>query len=417
MPSPMDVPADAPVDAAALPPRPVEPPPGCPFEPPVDLARLRTEAPVSRIALADGNRAWLITRYADIRAVLGDHARFSSDPSRPGFPRSGMAGDATAEGRAFIRTDPPEHTRLRRMVTREFMVKRVDALRPRIQELTDELCDAMAGTERSAHPVDLVRALALPLPSRVIGLLLGVPEEDHPLFQNLTATLLSRTATDRERGTARRELVAYLDSLVTAKEKAPADDILGRLITERQADGKPTHRELIGCAGLLLVAGHETTANMIGLGALTLMRDGAAAERLRQDPALLPGAVEELLRFHSIIRSGPRRAVLEDVEIGGRLLRAGEGVVCALASANRDPETFEDPGTFDVSRARAQRHVAFGYGIHQCLGQALARAELQIVLGTLLRRFPTMRPAVPLDEIPFRTDMAIYGCHTLPVTW
>ncbi|MFI7102909.1 cytochrome P450 [Streptomyces sp. NPDC050161] len=405
------------MDVTALPPLPVEPPPGCPLDPPTGLARLRTEAPVSRISLADGNWAWLLTRYADIRTVLGDHARFSSDPFKPGFPRSGIEGAPTQEGRAFIRMDPPGHTRLRRMVTREFMVKRIDALRPRIQELTDELCDAMAATERSAHPVDLVRALALPLPSLVIGLLLGVPDEDHPLFQNLTATLLSRTATEQELGAARRDLVAYLDSLVTAKEKAPADDIIGRLIVEQQADGKLTHRELIGFAGILLVAGHETTANMIGLSALTLMRDPATAERLRRDPALLPGAVEELLRFHSIVRSGPRRAVLEDVEIGGRLLRAGEGVVCALPSANRDPETFGDPDTLDVSRAHAQRHVAFGYGIHQCLGQALARAELQVVIGTLLRRFPTMRPAVPLDAIPFRTDMAIYGCHTLPVTW
>ncbi|MEU9499647.1 cytochrome P450 [Streptomyces sp. NPDC048196] len=398
-------------------PLPVEPPRGCPFDSPAEFGVLRATRPISKVGLPDGSWAWLVTRYADIRAVLGD-LRFSSDTTVHGYPRSGMTGGGSTQNRGFIRRDPPEHTRLRRMVTREFMVKRVEALRPEIQRLTDELCDAMERAEgREEGGVDLVEALALPVPSLVISLLLGVPYDDHGIFQRLTGTLLSRTVTDDAREAARTELRDYLDRLVTAKEADPGDDILGRLIVEQQRTGEISHDEAAAFAALLLIAGHETTANMIGLSALTLMRDPETAERLRQDPGLMRGAVEELLRFHSIIRNGPRRVATEDVEIDGHLIRAGEGVVVAVPSGNRDETVFPEPGRLDIARPNAQHHVAFGYGIHQCLGQALARVELQVVLGTLLRRFPTMRPAIPVEEIPFRTDMSIYGCHALPVTW
>ncbi|MDC7335949.1 cytochrome P450 [Streptomyces lydicus] len=411
-------------------PLPVEPPSGCPFDPPAAFAALRTTQPISKISLPDGSWAWLVTRYADIRTILGD-TRFSSDTTVHGYPLSGMTGGPSTRNRGFIRMDPPEHTRLRRMVTREFMVKRVEALRPEIQRITEELCDAMERAEgRTQGGVDLVQALALPVPSLVISLLLGVPYEDHDLFQGLTGTLLSRTVPDDEREAARAELRDYLDRLVTAKEADPGDDILGRLIVEQQRTGELTLPQALNSvraegtpidvaafAALLLIAGHETTANMISLSALTLMRDPATAEKLRQEPALIRGAVEELLRFHSIIRNGPRRAATADVEVDGHLIRAGEGVVVAVPSGNRDESVFADADRLDVCRPNAQHHVAFGYGIHQCLGQALARVELQVVLGTLLRRFPAMRPAVPVEEIPFRTDMSIYGCHALPVTW
>ncbi|GAA0458856.1 cytochrome P450 [Streptomyces olivaceiscleroticus] len=398
-------------------PLPVEPPTGCPFDPPAEFGRMRIEEPIKKISLPDGTWAWLVTRYADIRAILGD-TRFSSDTTSPGYPLSGMTGGANQQNRGFIRMDPPEHTRLRRMVTREFMVKKVEALRPEIQRITDELCDAMQSAKlNGAESVDLVEALALPVPSLVISLLLGVPYEDHALFQGLTGKLLSRTIAKEEADAARNELRDYLDRLVTAKEANPGDDILSRLIVEQQHAGEITHDDVIGFAALLLVAGHETTANMIGLTALSMMGEPKTAQQLREDPSLIRGAVEELLRFHSIIRNGPRRAATADIEIGGQLIRAGEGVVVAVPSANRDPEIFENPDALDVCRPNAQHHVAFGYGIHQCLGQALARVELQVVLATLLRRFPTMRPAVPIETIPFRTDMAIYGCHELPVTW
>ncbi|MEU5060104.1 MULTISPECIES: cytochrome P450 [unclassified Streptomyces] len=367
--------------------------------------------------MPDGSWAWLLTRYADIRSALSD-PRFSSDVNALGFPRSGMV--TAGEGSSLIRTDPPEHGRRRRMLTRPFTVKSVSALRPRIQQITDQLCDEMEEQKRKDGPdgaVDLVRSLALPLPSLVISLLLGVPYEDRDLFQSITATVLSRVNTEEERTAARKELRAYLSHLVADKEGNPGDDILSELVHERMRDGQLTREEVTGTATLLLIAGHETTANMIGLGALTLIRNPRAADQLREDPSLTPGAVEELLRFHSITRSGPRRAAIANVEVGGQLIKAGEGIVCAVASANRDPESFPDADAFDVRRRNAQHHIAFGYGVHQCLGQSLARAELEISLNTLLARFPELRLAVDFSEVPFRSDMLVYGCHALPVTW
>ncbi|APU15518.1 cytochrome P450 [Actinoalloteichus fjordicus] len=404
--------------ASAVPPLPVAPPPGCPFELPAGLDALHAEAPLSRVSLDDGSEAWLVTGHAEARAVLGDHRRFSSVPATPGFPTSGMVGGSTTDTNivslGFIRMDPPEHTRLRRMLTGEFMVRRVEALRPRIEELAEGLCDAM---ERAGRPVDLVSAMALPLPSSVIGLLLGIPEEDHPRFRDITARMNSRECSPAELAGVLNELAAYLDELVTAKEHDPGEDLLSRLVVEQVRSGELSRHELLAIAAVLLIGGFETTANMIGLSALTLMRDPETAERLRQDPALIRGAVEELLRLHSIIRNGPRRAVTEDVEIGGRRLRAGEGVIIAIPAVNRDPREFGNPDVLDIGRPNAARHVAFGFGVHQCVGQTLARVELQIAVATLLRRFPTMRPAVPLEQLPFRVDMTIYGLHALPVTW
>lgn len=400
-----------------LAPLPAEPPPGCPFSPPREYTKLRIEHPVSRVSLPDGSWAWLLTRYADIRGALSD-PRFSSDVNAPGFPRSGMV--TAGEGSSLIRTDPPEHSRRRRMLTHSFTVKSVSALRARIQQITDHLCDEMEEQKRKDGPdgsVDLVRFLALPLPSLVISLLLGVPYEDRDLFQSITATVLSRVNTEDERATARKELRAYLGHLVASKEADPGDDILSELVHERMREGQLTREEVTGTATLLLIAGHETTANMIGLGALTLIRNPHAADELRKDPSLMPGAVEELLRFHSITRSGPRRAAIADVEVGGQLIKAGEGIVCAVASANRDPDHFPDGDTFDIRRRNAQHHIAFGYGVHQCLGQSLARAELEISLNTLLARFPELRLAVEFADVPFRSDMLVYGCHALPVTW
>ncbi|MBT2382080.1 cytochrome P450 [Streptomyces sp. ISL-11] len=394
---------------------PTTPPTGCPFDPPEGLVRLRREEPISRTALPDGSWAWLVTRHQDARAVLGD-LRFSSDTTRPGYPLSGMTGGTpTAADRGFIRMDPPEHSRLRRMIMREFTVKRVEELRPDLQRITDELCDAM---ERSPErPVDLVRALALPMPSRVICVLLGVPGADHDLFQGFTSRLFSREVPEDVKAATREEFNAYLEELTAAKAADPGDDILSRLITGHEAAGELARKDVATFGVLLLIAGHDTTANMIGLSALSLMDDPELSGTLRRDPSLLPGAVEELLRFHSIIRNGPRRVALEDVEVGGQVIRAREGVIVSVPAANRDEDVFEDPDRFDIRRPGGRHHLAFGWGVHQCIGQALARAELEIVVATLLRRFPRLRPAVPLEDLRFRTDQAIYGCHSLPVTW
>ncbi|GLY86615.1 cytochrome P450 [Actinoallomurus iriomotensis] len=384
----------------------------CPFDPPPELGRIRAEDPVTRVRLWDGSQPWLITGYDDQRAVLRDR-RFSADVRRPGYPHVTAGSRARRRrSRTFISMDEPEHGRYRRMLTSTFMIKRVEALRPRIQGIVDELIDTMlAGTP----PVDLVSAFALPVPSLVICELLGVPYADHDFFQRCSRAMVSSRSTPEEAVTAGDELKEYLIRLLGRKADEPADDLLSRLVVE-QAETM-TRSELADMGMLLLVAGHETTANMIALGTLTLLQHPDQLAELRDgDPVLIKSAVEELLRYLNIVHSGRRRVATEDVEVGGRLIRAGEGVIVATDAGNRDEKAFPDPDVLDLHR-EARHHVAFGYGVHQCLGQPLARVELQVVYGTLYRRVPTLRLAVPLEEIRFKHDMLVYGVHELPVSW
>ena len=386
----------------------------CPFDPPEELGELRRHEPVTRVRLWDGSTPWLVTRHDDVRAVLGD-PRFSADASRPGYPAT-SAGVAARRRSvpSFIAMDDPEHARYRRMLIGEFTARRTEALRCDIATLVDELLDAMAAT--SETPVDLVDAFALPLPSLVICRMLGVPYADHDHFQRLSRTMIStRTGVD-EQTAAAEELRDYLAGLVARRETDPAPDLLGRLARQVRA-GELTREDAGGMAMLLLVAGHETTANMISLGTLTLLRAPEQAARVRDgDAAVARRAVEELLRLLTVVHLGRRRVARSDVELRGTRIRAGEGVIAAGEAANRDPEAFPAPDDLDVERS-ATRHVAFGFGIHQCLGQHLARVELQVAYPALLRRFPGLRVAGGLDELSFRDEMAVYGLHALPVTW
>jgi hypothetical protein len=388
----------------------------CPFDPPPELARLREDEPISRVRIWDGSTPWLITRYDDQRAVLAD-PRFSADSRKPGYPAVSAAVLARREStRPFIAMDNPEHDVHRRMLTRDFMIKRVEAMRPRIQTIVDGLIDEMLA---SPKPVDLVQAFALPVPSMVICELLGVPYSDRAFFHKHSRTIISRAATVEESLASSEALRGYLSDLIEAKDKELGDDLLSRLIVSQLRPGNLTHSGIADMALLLLVAGHETTANMIGLGTLTLLENPTQLAELRatEDPKLIANAVEELLRYLNIVHSGRRRVAMEDVEVGGQLIKAGEGVVLANDSANRDAEAFPgNPDDLDIHRD-ARHHVAFGYGIHQCLGQPLARVELQVVYSTLYRRIPDLRLAVPLEEISFKHDMIVYGVHALPVTW
>jgi cytochrome P450 len=369
----------------------------CPFDPPPELTRIRDECPVSRVRLWDGSRPWLVTGYDDQRAVLADH-RFSADVRRPGYPHVTEASQARRRrSRTFISMDEPEHGTYRKMLTSTFMIKKVEALRPRIQRIVDDLIDAMlAGTP----PADLVADFALPVPSLVICELLGVPYADHGFFQRCSRILVSTRSTPQDAVAAADELKDYLSRLLDRKGAEPADDLLSRLVAEQS--GTLSRSQIADMAMLLLVAGHETTANMIALGTLTLLQHPDQLTELREtgDPKLVASAVEELLRYLNIVHSGRRRVAKEDVEVGGRLIHAGEGVIVATDAGNRDANAFPDPDVLDIHR-RARHHVAFGYGVHQCLGQPLARVELQVVYGTLYRRVPSLRLAVPLDEIRF----------------
>ncbi|HEY3501764.1 MAG TPA: cytochrome P450 [Actinocatenispora sp.] len=394
---------------------------GCPFDPPPDLAALAAEAPLTRVRLWDGSTPWLVTRYAEQRALLAD-PRVSADVTRPGYPlpaqpRQESSPDDEPKRRpslSFILMDDPEHARQRRMVTSAFAVKRIAALRPAVQSIVDDLLDEMLAGPR---PVDLVEAFALPVPSLVICQLLGVPYAEHDFFQANSRTIIRRTATAAERTAAMGALTGYLDELMATKLAEPADDLLSQL-AERVRAGELTRRYAAEMGVLLLIAGHETTANMIALGTLALLEHPEQLAILRDsdDPAVVASAVEELLRYLHITHNGRRRVALTDIEIGGVTIRAGDGIIAANDIGNRDPAAFEDPDRLDVRRD-ARHHVAFGFGIHQCLGQPLARLELDVVYGTLYRRVPTLALATTLDEIPFKHDGSVYGVYELPVTW
>ncbi|WP_406196368.1 cytochrome P450 [Kitasatospora sp. NBC_01560] len=383
---------------------------GCPFGPPPAYSEAAATGPVTRAELPDGDLCWLVTGFAEVRTVLSDR-RFSADIRHPTFPllvagARGLIGDNPD----FLRLDDPEHARQRRMITGEFLVKRVEAMRPEIQRIVDEELDRMTAGRTTA---DLVTDFALPVPSLVICLLLGVPYEDHDRFQSLSRTMLSRESTVEQLREAQEGVRDYLRDLTTRKRAQPEDDVLSRLAARDDL----TPDDVAGTAVLLLIAGHETTANMIALSTALLLEHPEQIPGLA-DPATLPGAVEELLRLLTIVHTGLPRVALEDVELGGVTVRAGEGVMAMLSTANRDETVFGGAGhratdELDLDRD-ARRHLAFGFGVHQCLGQPLARAELQIALETLFRRLPGLRLS---GEREFRTDSFIYGMRSLPVSW
>ncbi|PJN25452.1 cytochrome P450 [Kitasatospora sp. CB02891] len=381
----------------------------CPFAPPPAYEQARHDEPISRVGLYDGASCWLITRHEDVRAVLADN-RFSSDPENPGFPFLTEASRQLLTVKpTFIRLDDPEHGRLRRMLTGDFTMRRTASLRPEIQRITDELIDRMID---GRHQADLVNEFALPLPSLVICLLLGVPYQDHDFFQECSRTLLHRGSTTEEVVDANTRLTEYIDALTASKRDNPDDGILSRLVARGELE-----IEDIGAMGrLLLIAGHETTANMTALSILALLRNPEQLAHLRAHPEATPAAVEELLRYLSIVQNGLVRVAVEDAEIGGTTIRAGEGVILQVNTANWDDGRYPGADTLDLTRD-TRHHLAFGFGVHQCLGQPLARLELEIALETLLRRLPELRLAVPFEDVPFRSDMLIYGVHELQVAW
>jgi cytochrome P450 len=363
----------------------------------------------------DGSTPWLITGYSNHRALLAD-SRISADSLHPGHPHraAGMREGHRKHGRPFIRMDDPEHARLRRTVTAPFSVRRVEAMRPAIQKMVDGLIDGLLA---GPNPVDLVEAFALVLPSLVICELLGVPYDEHGFFQENSTALVSREAGPQQVAEADRRLLDYMDGLIGEKLANPGDDLMSE-VAGRITAGELSRDEATRVGQLLLLAGHDTTANMIALGTLTLLQhpDQLAIVRDTDDPAVIASAVEELLRYLTIVHIGHPRAALEDIEIDGQLIRAGDGILLPAETANRDSSVFADPDHFDVNRD-AHGHVAFAFGPHQCLGQNLARVELQVVYSTLYRRIPTLRLATALDQIPFKHDALVYGVYELPVAW
>jgi cytochrome P450 len=371
-----------------------------PFDPPVAL---HGAPPIGRLQFADGSLGWLVTNHAAARFVLTD-PRFSS---RLDLIRSPIRVSApTTMPGAFLFMDPPDHTRYRKLLTGQFTLRRMRELEPAISAIADDRLAAMAA---AGPPADLVRLFALPLASLVICSLLGVPYEAHDRFERASHTMVDPTLSEVERETAGGELWMLLAELVAEKRRSPGDDLLSGLLDL-------TDEEVIGIGVMLLFAGHETTTNMLGLGTFALLRHPDQLDRLRAEPALVDGAVEELLRHLSIVQYEVVRAALEDVEVAGQLVPKGESVLVSIPIANRDPDRFTDPNTFDITRVTSG-HLAFGHGVHQCLGQQLARIELRIGFSALLSRFPGLRLAVAPEEVPLRTGRGIYGVDALPVAW
>jgi cytochrome P450 len=387
----------------------------CPFVPPSEYREFQAQDGPVKVRMWDGRDAWLFTRYDDVRAVLGDN-RFSGDPSVSGFPSLSEARNAVLELEpAFIRMDPPQHGHFRRMLTKEFMVKKIAAMRPMIDATFNRLLDELIA---KGPPANLADDLFLPFTSEVIAGLLDVPREDHGFFQEQSRLkVLLDVGPDVPKAASAR-ILAYLDALITEREKdaETRDDLLSRLIVEQVRTGHLTHRELVVMSELLLMAGHETTANQMALGVHSFLTHPDQLARLRAEPGLLRNAVEEMLRFHTIVHYNAFRVAREDVEVAGQRVRRGEGVIALIAGANHDASVFPEPGTFDITR-KADHHVAFSFGVHQCLGQPLARAELQIVFGTLFERLRDLRFAVPADDIRTKGDHFVRGLQALPVTW
>ncbi len=388
----------------------------CPFDPAPEYGRLREEEPIARVRMPTGELVWLVTSYDYARQILTD-ARVSSDRATPGFPILTVFPSREVQTRVLERSligmDPPDHTVQRRMLIAEFTVKRLATLRPRITEIVGNcIDDLLAGP----NPADLVESLALPIPTHVVCDLMDVPYEDRDIFQYRTKILVNRATPGPEKAAAAGELKAYVGELVARADADPGDNLLGRLAIKYREAGF-NHDQLVRMMMLLLTGGHETTANMIALSTVALLRNPDQLAVIREDPALTRRAVEELLRYFSVAAEITcYRAALADIEIGGVHIRQGDGIVVLGSAANRDGAAFEDPDRLEIRRS-ARHHLAFGYGLHQCLGQNLARLELEIAINTLFERIPGLRLGVPFEELPFKHDSGIYGLYELPVTW
>ena len=403
--------------APEIPQMPLDRDPGRPFDPSPALYRMREAGPLALVMPNSPEPAWLVTRYDDQRALLSD-PRLSSDQRLPGFPVA-VEGIKQSQGGGTTRTifgmDNPRHDVLRRMFARDFIVRKVNQLRPLIQQHVDDLIDAMLAGPK---PANFVTSFALALPTLVISDIFGVPYTDQEMFQAVTEKIVDPSLTRAEIAAGVGELAKYVGGLLDAKLREPQDDMVSRLAAYVAA-GEMTREEAIGGGMVLIPAGHETTANMIAMSTILLLENPGQLDEIRpgDNPELTANAVEELLRYAHVPHYGRRRVALEDIAIAGRVIHRGDGVILAGNIADREPGIFAgDPDTFDIHRD-ARHHLAFGYGIHQCLGQPLARAELQIVLATLFRRIPTLRIAVPVDQISFHPSLFIYGVDDLPVTW
>ena len=384
------------------------------------FAAVRELGPVHAVTLADGHDAYLVVGYDEARIALNE-SRLSKDmhaalATGEGVVAEGLPGPSFA--RHMLSVDPPDHTRLRRLVSSAFTPRRVEQLRPRVHAIVDELLDAIAAAGPDAT-IDLVTAFAFPLPFTVICELLGVPEHDRAALGSGFTAMLVPYSTPDEYARAKQAsdaVVAMLEALVAAKQRDPGDDVVSALISARDGAERLNTQELLSTIFQLMVAGHDTTASLIGNSVVALLDNPAQLAALRSEPDKLASAIEELLRYDAPVPHSTFRYAVAPIDIGGVTIPSGAQVIISLAAANRDTDQYTDPGALDLDRAES-RHLAFGHGIHHCLGAPLARMEGELALGSLLRRFPALRLAVPVDELHWGhgDGLVLRGLTHLPV--
>lgn len=382
--------------------------------PPVYAEIQRSERPMRRVRIWDGSEPWLVTTYEEYRQIASDQ-RFSADKSRPGFPLKNAGYQS--KRRSFLQMDDPEHLPYRRLWARHLSAARMEALRPDIQKIVDDCIDDMLAKGNAA---DLVEDFALPVPALILGALFGIPAADREMFLNLASTMSSSHSTADDTARALKELSEYADKLIAQREAEPQDDVITRFLDEGVGGGIMTREELVGTVAGLVTAAHDTSTSMIVFGTLALLNNPDQLAKLieRSDDAkFVANATEELFRYIAPTQTGRRRLAIEDMEVGGQLIRAGEGVIALDNQSSRDPNVFPDPDRLDLERKEARRHNAFGFGTHQCAGQSLARVEMQVVYATLYRRLPNLALAVPQEDLPYREDTIVYILDHMPVTF
>lgn len=383
---------------------------GCPFAPPGRHGKYRDEPSLTRAPLVTGKETWIVTRYEEVREALNDE-RLSNDRAHPGFPSPIPIPPDFTLNASLLGMDPPVHTEYRRRVAKEFTTRSVGRLRDRVQRHVD---DHLGELERAGPPQDLVTAFALPLTMSVICEMLGIPQTDRDFLHARTKVMFGGAKTAEERKKAVNELDAYFTDLVTGKYDDPGDDVISRLTGKFP---RPSELEqLVHLTRLLFNGGHDSTASMISLGTLALLRNPGQLKLLKDDPGLAEQATEELLRLLTVTENTTARVAKTDFEIRGTPIKAGDGVFPLTAAANHDPEAFERPEELDITRG-SRKHVAFGHGRHMCLGSELARLELELVFASIFQRLPGLSLAVPFEELSYREGGLVFSVAELPLTW
>lgn len=398
---------------------PVFPPPRDPLhplDPPPVLLELHRKTGISRVKTWEGVDAWIFTGYEAVRAALND-PRLSADPTRPGFPEKSAAyKQALGQDRNLRTMDGPEHAAQKKMLLRDFSARRVEEMRPAIKLKIESLIDSILV---NGPTFDLMKDFALPIPTMVICEMLGVPFNDREYFSEKSQVCTSSQVSAEEATAAAKELYVYIEHLIDVKAEKPENDLVSRLVFEQMKPGLLSRKDVIEMARFILIAGHETTANMIALSTIALLLHPDQADLLRttDDPALIANAVEELFRYLSVTHSGRRRIAVEDLEIAGQLVKAGEGVILMNSLGDRDESVFPNADQLDLTRSNARFHLAFGGGVHRCTGAALSKCELELVHGSLWKRVPNLALAVPPSEIPYYASGSVYGVRSAPMTW